>query len=87
MKGERRVGGLLCSEVLADLSEYVDGQLDAARRGAIEAHVAGCDVCARFGGTFGKVVERLRAAGPSSRPPPCDGLLEKLDARIAGGGS
>jgi anti-sigma factor RsiW len=61
MRGEREIGGLLCSEVLADLTEYLDGRLDAARRASIEAHVAGCDNCARFGGDFGRVVASLRA--------------------------
>ncbi len=54
-------GGLACGEVLADLSGYLDGDLPAARRAAIEAHVRECPDCARFGGAFAAVLQRLRA--------------------------
>lgn len=60
MKGEARVGGLLCSEVLAVLSDYIDGQLDEQTRGKVEAHVAICSVCERFGGSVGASVAALR---------------------------
>lgn len=61
MQGEREVGGIRCSEVLAELTEYVDGRLEAEQRGRIEAHVRGCRTCESFGGTFGKVVASVRA--------------------------
>jgi anti-sigma factor RsiW len=60
MRGERTVAGLRCGEVLADLSAYLDGELDADTRAAIEAHVSGCTQCARFGGQFAAVVTALR---------------------------
>ncbi len=59
-QGERVVGGLRCSEVLADLSDYMDGHLSAARAGKIEAHLRGCDWCERFGGRFKLAVAALR---------------------------
>lgn len=79
MKGERRVAGLLCSEVLAELSDYMDGSLDVARVAAIEAHVRGCSVCEAFGGAFGRAIgalrRRLRAEDASSE------VLERLVKR------
>ncbi len=55
------VAGLRCREVLADLSEYVDGQLDTGRLVALQAHLAGCDRCARFGGHVMNLLASLRA--------------------------
>lgn len=60
MAENRKVGGLFCFEVLAQLSDYVDGELTAADRAKVEAHLAGCDACTRFGGEFGAVVKALR---------------------------
>jgi len=57
---ERSEGGLTCSQVLAQLSEYVDGQLPPGERQAIDAHLTGCTVCARFGGRFRRTVVGLR---------------------------
>jgi anti-sigma factor RsiW len=61
MKGERTVGGLRCSEVLEGLSAYLDGELAAAQRAAVEAHVRGCELCARFGGAFSAAITGLRS--------------------------
>lgn len=60
MKGERELAGLRCSEVLAQLSAYLDGELDAATRSKIEAHVDACDQCERFGGAFAATIQALR---------------------------
>jgi anti-sigma factor RsiW len=60
MLPDREVAGIRCSEVLADLSSYLDGELPAARKAQLEAHVAGCDVCARFGGRFSALVLALK---------------------------
>lgn len=69
MKGERIVAGLRCGEVLEQLSEYLDGRLGAEQRERIEAHVAGCTTCARFGGQFAAVVTALRTHGPARVDP------------------
>lgn len=55
------VAGLRCRDVLADLSEYVDGQLNADRVSALQAHLAACDRCARFGGHVMNLLQSLRA--------------------------
>lgn len=61
MQDERTVGGISCSQVLAELSDYLDGGLSDAERAQIETHVQGCDRCESFGATFGEAVRTLRA--------------------------
>lgn len=57
---DRDVAGIRCREVLAHLSDYLDGELDDDTRARIEEHLHGCDWCERFGGSFGEVVAALR---------------------------
>lgn len=59
---EKTVAGLRCRDVLAQLSGYVDGELAAAERARIDAHLRGCSVCERFGGRFSATVHTLREA-------------------------
>lgn len=65
---ERTVAGLTCSEVMADLSAYLDHELSPERAADLEAHVSACNVCASFGAAFahllGQVRERLREPEP-----------------------
>lgn len=78
---ERIVAGLRCSEVLADLSRYLDGELDAPRRTAIEDHVRGCEWCERFGREMGAVVSGLkRALAEPERLD--DGVAARLTERL-----
>jgi anti-sigma factor RsiW len=60
MKGSREVAGLWCHEVLEQLSDYLDGDLLADRRAQVDAHLAGCDVCERFGGEVSQTVTALK---------------------------
>lgn len=78
LKGEREVAGLRCSQVLAGLTEYLEGGLDPALRRRVEAHVGGCDLCERFGGAFGGVVKAIRS---SASEPPRE-VLDRLEARL-----
>ena len=64
----REVGGVRCDAVLADLSDYIDGQLPADKVAAIEAHLRGCPECERFGKGFGHMVIALQASGQTPEP-------------------
>ncbi len=81
MKGERIVGGLSCGQVLDRLSDYLDGELLADARRAVEDHLRGCDGCARFGGELRATVQAVRAhllASPAPPPRLRDRLAEAL---------
>lgn len=62
MVEERTVAGLRCSDVLARLSELIDGELDADVRRRMLDHVAACNWCEEFGGRFSELVGALRRA-------------------------
>jgi hypothetical protein len=70
MAHDREVAGLRCTQVLAHLSDYLDGELDPQTRAQVEAHVQGCDWCERFGGPRparpldGRLPRRLRVSAP-----------------------
>jgi len=56
-----------CEEVLALLSDYLDGELPADALGSVEAHLSACEGCKKFGGQFKATVAALRdhvRAGP-----------------------
>lgn len=64
---ERNDGGILCSEVLAQLSNYVDQELDAPTADRIERHLSACRNCERFGRNFGRMVisvQKLKTDDP-----------------------
>lgn len=75
-----RFGDLDCGEVLARLSDYVDGELAAPARAAVEAHVRQCPDCARFGGAFAGVLTALRERlrGPDGAAPLDPGVAARL---------
>lgn len=77
MPAERLVGGLRCGEVLAVLSQYVDGDLAQAVRQQVETHVAGCGECARFGREFAAMVA---AVGRNLAAPAVEPSVEKVTA-------
>lgn len=81
MQGDRRVGGLWCHEVLALLSDYLDGELAAEDKSLIDAHLSVCDVCERFGGDFAHIIKRIRSALGS--PPPLESpQVERLHKAV-----
>lgn len=80
LRGEREVAGLRCSAVLAGLTEYLEGGLDAETRGRVEAHVKGCDLCERFGGAFGEALAAIRRSAAEDEPAP--EVLARLEARL-----
>ncbi len=63
------------------LSEYLDGELEAAERTRLEAHLASCEECAATLEQLGRVVARAQAA--EDRPPVNDlwpGIAERIGA-------
>ncbi|MFO0634109.1 MAG: anti-sigma factor [Nannocystaceae bacterium] len=77
---DREIAGLRCSEVLALLGDWVDGELSLERRAAVEGHVRGCDVCERFGGRFAAMVKAIRALADDDGVSPAS--LERLRGRL-----
>lgn len=81
----RMIGGVTCSEVLALLSAYLDGELEGEELAAVETHARGCDNCGRFGGRFAEAITALR----HSAPEPADDagrsrrLQERLERELA----
>jgi anti-sigma factor RsiW len=60
-KGLDTIGaGVRCRDVLADLSDFLDGALPAERVAELQAHLAGCDNCAQFGGHITHTLTVLR---------------------------
>ncbi|HSG82900.1 MAG TPA: zf-HC2 domain-containing protein [Gemmatimonadota bacterium] len=67
------------------LSEYIDGELAAAERRELEAHLAKCQECAATLEQLRRV--RERAASLKDRPPADDlwsGIAERIEVRSAG---
>lgn len=81
MHNERVAGGLRCSEVLGMLSEYADGELGPETRERIEAHLAECDNCLRFGGSFQQLLSAMAANRAPVEPPTA--VLDRLALRLS----
>lgn len=73
------IAGITCSQVIDVLSDHVDGELADEVRARVEAHVAACSNCERFGGVFAEVIRGLRASiqGGDDRP-----AFERLRRRL-----
>ena len=69
---KRTVAGLTCSEVMADLSAYLDRELSTERAAHLEAHVSRCDLCASFGAAFADLIGQVRARLREPDPVPAD---------------
>ncbi len=82
MSEERYVGGLYCTEVLALLGDYVDESVTETQKRAIEAHVAGCTWCARFGGQYAELVTTLRTHVRATAQPGTDSFAARVRAAL-----
>ncbi|HET9209669.1 MAG TPA: zf-HC2 domain-containing protein [Thermoanaerobaculia bacterium] len=69
MEDERMVAGLHCGEILADLSEHLDGRLSLDRAERIDEHLAGCPECGRLLGGVTAAVRALRQLPDEPLPP------------------
>lgn len=75
MDDERIVAGLHCGEVLADLTEHLDGRLSGGRSALIDEHLQACEGCRRLGGEIAAVVRALREL-------PAEPLAPEVEARL-----
>ena len=83
---ERTVAGICCSDVLALLSEYVDGELDVSAVEKIENHLLGCPNCEHFGRNFGAMVVSLRRESEQSEAVQLD-VMARLLAQLRRAGN
>jgi RNA polymerase sigma-70 factor (ECF subfamily) len=80
LRGDERVAaGLHCGEVLADLTEHLDGRLSRDRAQRIDEHLEECAGCRRFESEVTAVVRALRELPDAALPPEVEeGLLDAL---------
>ena len=81
MPEDRLIAGIRCRQVLAELSEYMDGNLADDRVQQIQTHVKACDWCERFGGRFSAVIAALRQELSTADPVP-EPVRERLRERL-----
>jgi anti-sigma factor RsiW len=74
------IAGITCLAVLDALGDYVDGELAPERRGRVEAHVARCRNCERFGAVFASVVRGIREH--ASAEPDDPAIYARLRAEL-----
>ncbi len=82
MPNQRFKGDLWCFDVLAKLSDYVDGDLRDSECQQLRDHLAGCSYCEDFGAEFQSMLGALRE-GLSTPAPPSESLKERVLATIA----
>lgn len=74
------------AELIARLSDSLDGELPAELRAELQAHLAGCPDCRVVLDTLGRTVRLLRDLGdaPPPLPPAIEARLLELVARRLG---
>lgn len=72
---------LCCREVLQHISAYLDGELTAADRRRLEAHLARCRRCRRCRGDLVALVRGCHDL-LADAPPLADGLRSRVLARL-----
>ncbi len=77
MEGNRLVGGLWCTDVLAGLSDYLDGELAAATVTQVEEHLRGCPNCERFGLDMAALLKRISELRPEVSADLLPSIIER----------
>jgi anti-sigma factor RsiW len=67
-----------CQEILKHISDYVDGELEAALCAELEAHLAGCRNCRVMVDTVRKTITLYHAQPPADLPSDVKGRLYKV---------
>ena len=81
MVNDRNVAGIRCGEVLAELSDFLDGDMEPARAAQVTAHLKECDACEQFGGTFSAAIRALKRFG-TCPPDPGGRVFERLNDHL-----
>lgn len=68
-----------CRALLLEVSRYLDGELPAARRRTVEAHVSSCRCCGTMTQRLRAVVAACRADGRRSPPR---AVMQRASARV-----
>jgi anti-sigma factor RsiW len=76
------IAGITCLAVLDALGDYVDGELDQELRGRVEAHVARCRNCERFGDVFAAIVRGIREHMGADADPDEPALYARLRVEL-----
>lgn len=69
-----------CQQLLGNLSEYIDGELQAELCAQIEEHMKDCDNCRIVVNTLKKTVELYEQASPAANLPA--GVRERLFVKL-----
>ncbi len=73
-----------CQEVVRQLSEYLDGELEAGLIQALEQHLAACRDCRIIVDTTRKTIEILCNSEPLPLPAPVhERLMKALSAKFS----
>jgi len=67
-----------CQELLGELSDYVDGELEAALCAELEAHLAGCPDCRVMVDTLRKTIVLYRRQARADLPSDVQERLYKV---------
>lgn len=67
-----------CQELLGELSDYVDGELEAALCAELEAHLAGCPDCRVMVDTLRKTIVLYRRQARADLPSDVQARLYKV---------
>jgi RNA polymerase sigma-70 factor (ECF subfamily) len=73
-------GGRSCRDLVATVSDYIDGELTSRRCRDLEAHLAQCPCCDRFAASLRRAIAVCRATGETHLPPT---VRRRAQARIA----
>ena len=67
-----------CQEILDHISDYVDGELEAALCAELEVHLAGCHNCRVMVDTVRKTVTLYHSQAPAELPSDVEERLYKV---------
>ena len=68
----------ICRDLLDQLSDYVDGELEASLCSELEAHLAECPNCRIMVDTVRKTITLYHSQAPTKLPPDVEARLYKV---------